>query len=55
MLWVTGLPEILTAMFNPPPAIALPWSGFILAIVHAVAWPAALDIHVDFKLIEKRP
>jgi NitT/TauT family transport system permease protein len=54
----TDLLEILTAMFNPLPAIALLplallWFGLgypsiMFVIVHAVAWPVALNIYAGF-------
>jgi NitT/TauT family transport system permease protein len=54
----TDLLEILTAMFNPLPAIALLplallWFGLgypsiVFVIVHAVAWPVALNIYAGF-------
>jgi len=54
----TDLLEIVIAMFNPLPAIALLplallWFGLgapsiIFVIVHAVAWPVALNIHTGF-------
>jgi NitT/TauT family transport system permease protein len=54
----TDLLEILTAMFNPLPAIALLplallWFGLgypsiIFVIVHAVSWPVALNIYTGF-------
>jgi NitT/TauT family transport system permease protein len=54
----TDLLEILTAMFNPLPAIALLplallWFGLgnpsiIFVIIHAVTWPVALNIHTGF-------
>jgi NitT/TauT family transport system permease protein len=54
----TDLLEILTAMFNPLPAIALLplallWFGLgnpslILVIIHAVTWPVALNIYAGF-------
>jgi NitT/TauT family transport system permease protein len=50
--------EVLTAMFNPLPAIALLplallWFGLgnpslVLVIIHAVTWPVALNIHAGF-------
>jgi NitT/TauT family transport system permease protein len=50
--------ELLTAMFNPLPAIALLplallWFGLgypsiIFVIVHAVTWPVALNVHSGF-------
>ena len=54
----TDLLEIVIAMFNPLPAIALLplallWFGLgtpsiIFVIVHAVTWPVALNIHTGF-------
>jgi NitT/TauT family transport system permease protein len=54
----TDLLEILTAMFNPLPAIALLplallWFGLgypsiMFVIVHAVTWPVALNIYAGF-------
>ncbi|MDR1710109.1 MAG: ABC transporter permease [Candidatus Accumulibacter sp.] len=54
----TDLLEILTSMFNPLPAIALLpvallWFGLgypsiVFVIVHAVAWPVALNIYTGF-------
>jgi NitT/TauT family transport system permease protein len=54
----TDLLELLTAMFNPLPAIALLplallWFGLgypsiIFVIVHAVTWPVALNIYSGF-------
>jgi NitT/TauT family transport system permease protein len=54
----TDLLEILTAMFNPLPAIALLplallWFGLgypsiMFVIVHAVTWPVALNIYSGF-------
>jgi NitT/TauT family transport system permease protein len=54
----TDLLEVLTAMFNPLPAIALLplallWFGLgypsiMFVIVHAVAWPIALNIYNGF-------
>jgi NitT/TauT family transport system permease protein len=54
----TDLLEIVTAMFNPLPAIALLplallWFGLgnpsiIFVIIHAVTWPVALNIHSGF-------
>jgi NitT/TauT family transport system permease protein len=54
----TDFLELLTAMFNPLPAIALLplallWFGLgypsiIFVIVHAVTWPVALNVHSGF-------
>jgi NitT/TauT family transport system permease protein len=54
----TDLLEILTAMFNPLPAIALLplallWFGLgypsiMFVIIHAVTWPVALNIYAGF-------
>jgi NitT/TauT family transport system permease protein len=54
----TDLLEILTSMFNPLPAIALLplallWFGLgnpsiTFVIIHAVAWPVALNVHAGF-------
>lgn len=54
----TDLLEIVTAMFNPLPAIALLplallWFGLgypsiIFVIIHAVTWPVALNIYTGF-------
>ncbi|MDR0721285.1 MAG: ABC transporter permease subunit [Treponema sp.] len=54
----TDLLEILTAMFNPLPAIALLplallWFGLgypsiMFVIIHAVAWPVSLNIYAGF-------
>jgi NitT/TauT family transport system permease protein len=54
----TDLLELLTAMFNPLPAIALLplallWFGLgypsiIFVIIHAVTWPVALNVHAGF-------
>ncbi|MDR2632012.1 MAG: ABC transporter permease subunit [Treponema sp.] len=54
----TDLLEILTAMFNPLPAIALLplallWFGLgypsiMFVIIHAVVWPVALNIYAGF-------
>jgi NitT/TauT family transport system permease protein len=54
----TDLLEILTAMFNPLPAIALLplallWFGLgnpsiTFVIIHAVAWPVALNVYAGF-------
>ncbi|MDR3324997.1 MAG: ABC transporter permease subunit [Spirochaetaceae bacterium] len=54
----TDLLEILTAMFNPLPAIALLplallWFGLgypsiMFVIVHAVTWPVALNVYSGF-------
>lgn len=54
----TDLLEILTAMFNPLPAIALLplallWFGLgapsiVFVIIHAVIWPVALNIYAGF-------
>jgi NitT/TauT family transport system permease protein len=54
----TDLLEILTAMFNPLPAIALLplallWFGLgypsiMFVIIHAVLWPVALNIYAGF-------
>jgi NitT/TauT family transport system permease protein len=54
----TDLLEILTSMFNPLPAIALLplallWFGLgypsiMFVIIHAVAWPVALNIYAGF-------
>lgn len=57
----TDFLELLTAMFNPLPAIALLplallWFGLgypsiIFVIVHAVTWPVALNIHSGFRSV----
>lgn len=57
----TDLLELLTAMFNPLPAIALLplallWFGLgsgsiIFVLVHAVLWPVALNTHAGFTAI----
>jgi NitT/TauT family transport system permease protein len=54
----TDFLELLTAMFNPLPAIALLplallWFGLgypsiIFVIIHAVTWPVALNVHAGF-------
>ncbi|MDR2392787.1 MAG: ABC transporter permease subunit [Treponema sp.] len=54
----TDLLELLTAMFNPLPAIALLplallWFGLgypsiMFVIIHAVAWPVSLNIYAGF-------
>jgi NitT/TauT family transport system permease protein len=54
----TDLLELLTAMFNPLPAIALLplallWFGLgypsiVFVIIHAVTWPVALNIYTGF-------
>lgn len=54
----TDFLELLTAMFNPLPAIALLplallWFGLgypsiIFVIIHAVTWPVALNVHSGF-------
>jgi NitT/TauT family transport system permease protein len=57
----TDFLELLTAMFNPLPAIALLplallWFGLgypsiIFVIVHAVTWPVALNVHAGFRSV----
>lgn len=56
--WGNDLLEVLTAMFNPLPAIALLpvaliWFGLgspslVFVLVHAVLWPVALNMHSGF-------
>ncbi|WBU31187.1 ABC transporter permease [Rhodopseudomonas palustris] len=51
--------SVLTAMFNPLPAISLlpiallwfgmGWGSLVFVIVHAVMWPMALNVHTGFE------